>query len=261
MARTALGVLLLGPWMLFSDAGLAQSVRVRHTEGLVHGFLIVRSTAGAHLADGDLLQTSNGTRVTSRLVFRFTDGSLQDETSVFSQARAFQLLSYHLIQKGRSFPRSLDLTINRGAGRVVARYTDDGKEKVEEEKMELPANLANGMIPLLLKNIRAGDLPLTLSMVAATPKPRLVDLHVSSAGETSFSTGSTSRKAIEYVIKVDVGGLSGLLAPLVGKQPPDSRVWILPGAVPAFVRSESPFFAGGALWRIELTSPVWKKAA
>ena len=34
------------------------------------------------------------------------------------------------------------------------------------------------------------------------------------------------------MLKVDIGGLSGLVAPLVGKQPPDSHVWILDGDVP-----------------------------
>ena len=46
----------------------------------------------------------------------------------------------------------------------------------------------------------------------------------------------------------------------LGKQPPDSRVWVLAGDAPAFVRSEQPLYAGGPLWRIELTSPVWPSA-
>jgi len=30
--------------------------------------------------------------------------------------------------------------------------------------------------------------------------------------------------------------------------------------VPAFVKSEQPFYMGGPLWRIELVSPVWPHA-
>ena len=59
--------------------------------------------------------------------------------------------------------------------------------------------------------------------------------------------------------KVDIGGLSGLLAPLLGKQPPDSHVWILGGEAPAFVKAEQPLYLGGPVWRIELVSPVWKQ--
>jgi hypothetical protein len=64
---------------------------------------------------------------------------------------------------------------------------------------------------------------------------------------------------MHYVLKVDIGGIKGVVAPLVGKQPPDSHVWILGGDAPAFVRSEQPLYNGGPLWRIELTSPVWPK--
>src|SRR5439155_20033428 len=71
----------------------AEPVAVRHAEGLVHGFLVLRSPQGALLASGDLIQTARGNRVTNRLGLRFKDGSLHDETAVFSQAGHFQLLS------------------------------------------------------------------------------------------------------------------------------------------------------------------------
>ena len=67
------------------------------------------------------------------------------------------------------------------------------------------------------------------------------------AGEESFATGGTNRKAMHYVLKVDIGGIKGVVAPLVGKQPPDSHVWILGGDAPAFVKSEQPLYNGGPL--------------
>jgi hypothetical protein len=86
----------------------------------------------------------------------------------------------------------------------------------------------------------------------------LVKLQVVRAGQESFVIGGSQRKATHYVIKVELGGIAGLLAPLVGKQPPDNHVWILGGEVPAFVKSESPLYAQGPLWRMELASPVWR---
>ena len=74
-----------------------------------------------------------------------------------------------------------------------------------------------------------------------------------------FTIAGVTRKATHFVVKVEIGGLAGLVAPLVGKQPPDSHVWILPGEVPAFLKSEGPLYLGGPIWRIELTSPVWAK--
>ena len=91
--------------------------------------------------------------------------------------------------------------------------------------------------------------------------PRLVKLVITSQGEDSFSTGGSSRKAIHYVVKVDIGGVTGLVAPLIGKKPPDTHVWILGGEAPAFVKSEGPLYVGGPTWRIELASPVWPRVS
>ena len=88
----------------------AEQVAVRQTEGLVHGFLALRNTSGTSLADGELLQVARGDRVTSQLVFRFKDGSLLDETAVFSQRGQFRLISDHLVQKGPSFPQPLEMS-------------------------------------------------------------------------------------------------------------------------------------------------------
>ena len=227
----------------------------------MHGFLALRTLDGALLADGDLIQTAHGERVTARLIFRFKDGSIHDETAVFSQRRVFRLISDHLVQKGPTFPQAIDMTIDAVKGDVVVRYSDDhGEQKTESEHLDLPPDLSNGLILTLLKNVRADAAPKSLSFVAATPKPRLVKLELAVAGRERFSTGSTARTATHYILKVDIGGLSGVLAPLLGKQPPDSHVWILGGEAPAFVKSEQPLYMGGPLWRIELVSPTWPRA-
>ena len=154
----------------------------------------------------------------------------------------------------------MEVTINGSTGQITVRYTDDdGKEKAMTDRLKLPPDVANGMITTLLKNIRH-DVPLTtFSMVAATPKPRLVKLLISPEGEDSFSVGSSSHKATRYDIKVDIGGVAGLVAPLVGKQPQDIHVWIIGGDAPAFVKLEGPLYLGGPIWRMELTSPVWQE--
>ena len=98
--------------MLRTGVASAEPVVVRHVEGLVHGFLSLRSPEGGVLANGDLIQDSRDDRVTSRLLFHFKDGSLHDETAVFSQRGHFQLISYHLVQKGPAFERPLDMMID-----------------------------------------------------------------------------------------------------------------------------------------------------
>src|SRR5918912_7205 len=121
-AAVAVAVLAI---LLSSTAILSAQVRVRYTEGLVHGFLTLKTLDGTQLADGDLLQSASGTRVTSRLVFHFKDGSLHDETTVYSQRGQFRVLSDHLVQKGPSFPQPIDMSIEAATGQVTVRYTDD----------------------------------------------------------------------------------------------------------------------------------------
>ncbi|HZI78451.1 MAG TPA: hypothetical protein VFD69_03000 [Vicinamibacterales bacterium] len=238
----------------------AEPVPVRYTEGLVHGFLALRTLEGRTIADGDLNQVASGAQVTARITFRFRDGSLHDETAVYTQRDQFRLLSYRLVQRGASFPRPLEMSIDTGTGQVTVRYTDDeGEGKTESERLELPPDVANGLVSTLLKNVRPGTSS-SLSYVAATPKPRLVKLEIAAATPDRFTVGWRGRSATHYVIKVDVGGFGGLIAPLIGKQPPDSHVWILGGDAPAFVRAEQALYVGGPVWRIELTSPTWPRA-
>lgn len=258
-AATTLAV-TAGFLLLMSTSPTADQVTVQHREGLVHGFLALRTLDGELLANGDLLQNVRGTRVTSRLVFHFTDGSLHDETTVFSQDQQFRLISDHLVQKGPAFPQPIDMTINMAKAEVTVRYEDHGEAKVATEHMDLPPDLANGVILTALKNAKPASPPKSLGFVAATPKPVLVKLDVSAAGEEPFSTGGTRRKAVHYVLKVNIGGLKGLIAPLVGKKPPDSHVWILGGEFPAFIKAELPLYNDGPVWRIELVSPTWPKS-
>jgi len=240
----------------------AAPVAVRHKEGLVHGFLTLSTLDGQVIANGDLIQLAHGERVTNHLIFHFKDGSLHDETTVYSQRDYFRLVSYRLVQTGPTFPRTMDLSIVAATGQVTVRATDDkGKETVSEQQMKLPPDIANGLVLTLLKNVEAKDVPNTFSMVVATPKPRLVKLAISDAGEDQFTLASSSRKATHYVIKIELGGLAGVVAPLVGKQPPDAGVWILGGEAPAFVRSENLSYVGGPMWRIELVSPAWPGSA
>jgi isoprenylcysteine carboxyl methyltransferase (ICMT) family protein YpbQ len=255
-----LAALLAAALLLSSRVLSGEPVTVRYTEGLVHGFLALRTLDGSLLASGDLIQVARGNRVTSRLVFHFKDDSLHEETTVFSQGQHFQLLTDHLVQKGPAFPQPLDMSIDGASGQVTVRYVDEhGQQKVESEHLDLPPDLANGLIPTLLKNVRPNAPPKHLSLVAATPKPRLVQLAIATGGEESFSTDGATRRATHYVLKVEIGGIPGLIAPLIGKQPPDSQVWILGGEAPAFVKSEQPLYLGGPLWRIELVSPVWPR--
>ena len=147
--------------------------------------------------------------------------------------------------------------MNAITGQVAVQYVEDGKEKNVTEKLPLTPDVANGMVLTLLKNVSPDAPEIKLSFVAATPKPKLVKLAVTPQGREDFSTGDAHRVAMHYVVKVEIGGLTGALAEILGKKPPDIHVWILEGEAPTFVKSEGPLALGSPTWRIELISPVW----
>ncbi len=230
---------------------------MRHREGLTHGFLALRTLDGTRLADGELTQVAEGDRVTSRLTFRFKDGSLYDDTTIFSQRAAFQLVSDHLVQRGPSFKQAMETSLEASSGEVTVRYEDrDGQEKILNEQEKLPADVANGLLITLVKHIQPNVARTTVSLVATSPKPRLVKLQIVPEGKEAITSGDTKHEVVRYAVKVEIGGIAGVLAPLVGKQPPDTHVWVLTGDAPAFVKLEGPLYTGGPVWRIELAVPA-----
>jgi hypothetical protein len=229
-------------------------VTVHRTQGTFHGFLVLKSLDGKILAAGDLVQVAHGNRVTSRLTYRFRDGSLDDETTVFTQGRTFRLISDHHVQRGPSFPHPLDMMINAQTGQVTS-IDKDGK--TTQEHLDLDRDIANGLPLTLLLNLDPSAPPTRLSMIAPTAKPRLVHLLLAGEGEDSLTIAGVRHKATNFRIKIELGGVTGLVAPIVGKQPSDTHVWVLGGEAPAFIREEGQFYEGGPIWRVELTAPVF----
>jgi hypothetical protein len=145
--------------------------------------------------------------------------------------------------------------LDASTGQVKVHYRENNsKRKVFAQRLELPTDVANGLLFTLMKDIKPSVPQTTVSMVATTPKPRLVRLAIQPHGEEPFTIGRFRHKAVHYIVKVEIGGVTGFLARLMGKQPPDTHVWILGGEAPAFVKSEGPLYAGGPIWRIELAS-------
>ena len=242
-------LLLLAPAM-----AAAALVTVRHPEGPTHGFIVLRSVSGDALAHGELLQAPRGDRVESRLLFRFTDGSLYDESITFTQQRVFRLHTYHLIQRGRSFPETTDVTFDRDTGRYRASIGDT----TDEGTTEFPDDVHNGLTATLLKNLPSGATG-SGHLAYFTPKPHMLKTTLQPEGSDRFFVGDTPGTATRYFIKLEIGGVTGVIARMIGKTPPALRYWITADSVPAFVRFEGAMYLNGPRWRIELSAPRWPR--
>ena len=246
---------------LFLASGVASAeagaVTVRYQEGVTHGFLTLRSTTGDLLAEGDLLQVVRAEGVDSRLVFRFRDGSLYDETVVFSQSKVFTLLSYRLQQRGPSFPEEMEISVDRerdqGRYKVKSRRAGGEAETVSGE-IDLPADTYNGMFIMILKNLPKGAAE-TVHVLAFTPKPTLVQVELTPQAAETVLAGERRVPVTHYVLKPKLGLLRGTVAALFGKTPPDYHGWIATADLPAFVAIDGPLYTGGPIWRFETVSP------
>ena len=230
----------------------AEPVPVRFPEGISNGFLVLRARNGDVIAHGELLQAPHGEGIQSQLTFRFKDGSFYEETVTFSQNKVFRLLTYKLVQRGPAFPEPSEVWMDRASGRYRARVGTDDAEGI----LELPEDLHNGMTGTLLRNLPAGG-SASGHMYTFTPKARLMRTVMRPEGEERYFVGDTARTAVRHIVSMDLIGLTGLVAAVLGKDPPDVRVWMSTGAAPSFLKFEGALFLKGPRWRIELAAPRW----
>ena len=255
----SLFLLVLTLVVLRPDVAVAEPIKVRTPETAVRGFLVLSSTDGTALAHGGLTQTLPRGLVESRLTFQFKDGSLYDETVVFSQKDVFALVRYRLVQRGPAFPEVVDASFERASGRYKARLKEkDGEEQTLEGQLDLPSDLYNGMAGLLIRNLADGQSGRG-HILAFTPKPRLLKMELKPEGTETFSVGRLSHPATRYLADLELGGMMGVFASVVGKRPPDLRYWITDGPARSFLKFEGPFYLNGPVWRIEITAPRWPK--
>jgi hypothetical protein len=234
----------------------AEPITVRQPEGVVHGFVTVRSMDGKRIADGEITQSLVGKHLNLHVNIRFIDGSRHEDKVTFDTTKTLRLVRQVLVQQGPSFATQIESAVDAEKGTVRVAYTDDkGKSDTIEERMDIPPDVGNGLLLTAVKHADPSGAESTISWVAATPKPRLVSLVISALGKEPVTHGTIKTEAVHYVVKTHIGGLAGLVAPLVGKQPPDIHVWMLAGGAPGFLKFEGPLQNEGPIWRIEMSAP------
>jgi hypothetical protein len=239
----------------------ADPVSVRYTQGTSRGFLLLRNESGQTIARGDSVQVVHGSRVTARMTFHFFDGSLDDEQTVFTQAGTFRLVSDHHIQKGPYFKEQVDLLLEAN-GTVTSRSVDkDGKEKVDVHHEDLPPDIANGMIGALLLNVPPTTPGFTATMLVGSGKGHIVTLHIAPDGKQAFSIAGVQHTAIVFRIKIDIHGVAGVVAPLVGKAPQDQVVWVYEDGAPLLIREVGQLTADGPTVSIEEVGTTFHQTA
>ena len=237
------------------SAAFAEPVPARLQQGSGHIFLEILDENGKILAAGESLQTVKDDIVSARTTFHFRDGSLDDETTVFDQRVHLRVLTDNHLQRGPAFPHPIEIRIDAEAGRVTVH--DLESDKTTSHDLKIPFDLANGIVTQILQNLSPDTAETKVSYVLPVATPRLATLVISRAGEDTYTLSGDRQTAKKLEIKIDLGGLAGFMAPILGKQPKPSYAWMAGGSVPMFIRIQTQFYEGAPLWTIRQTAPKW----
>ena len=82
----------------------------------------------------------------------------------------------------------------------------------------MPEDLHNGMTTSILKNLTPGTFA-TGHMLVFTPKPYRLDTELRAEGEDKYLVGDVAGTATRYLVKMELRGLTGVVASIMGKGP------------------------------------------
>jgi hypothetical protein len=223
--------------VILSTAATAERIPVKHIQVPRHDFMVARSETGKIVARVEFTQVVQGDEVTMRLTYRFVDGSIDDETTTYTQQGTLKLVRNHHIQKGPFFARPFDFAVEAATGIATSSTADkNGTIHVESEHIDLPDDLANGFVGTLLLNVPPNAAPFRVGILAPVNGGRLIQILISPEGEQPFQKAGQTLKATVFRIHPELGGILGVIATLLGLQPKDVTVWVMEGEKPAVVR-------------------------
>jgi hypothetical protein len=215
----------------------AQPITVTHVQKPMHRFMVARDETGKIIANGEFTQSTQGDEVTMRMTYRFMDGSVDDETTTYTQRGTFRLVRNHHIERGPFFSHPSDFSIEAATGMATRRTVgSDGKTHDESAHIDLPDDVSNGFVGTLLLNVAPNTAPFRVGILAPVGSGRLIRILISAEGEKPFQMEGKTLKAAVFRIHPELGGIVGWIAPLIGLQPKDVMVWVLEGDDPAVVR-------------------------
>jgi hypothetical protein len=246
--------------IILGSAARAEQISVTHIQSPMHRFMAARLEDGKIIANGEFTQVVKGDEVTMRMIYRFLDGSIDDETTTYRQEGTFRLVRNHHAEKGPFFAKPVDFTVEADTSIATSRTTDrNGKVHVESEHIHLSDDVANGFVGTLLLNVPPNTAPFRVGMLAPFGGGRLIRLLISPEGEQPFQTGGQTLKATVFRIHPELGGIVGVIAQLIGLQPKDVMVWVLEGEQPAVVRIIGQLGGYGPVVSSELEGTSFRK--
>jgi len=245
---------------LLCIAAPAEPIPVRHIQLPRHEFMDARSETGKIIARVEFTETVLGDEVTMRLTYHFLDGSIDDETTTYTQRGTFRSVRNHHIENGPFFAKPVDFAVESATGIATSRTADkNGNVHEESEHIDLPDDLANGFVGTLLLNVPPNTAPFRVGILAPVFGGRLIRVQISPDSEQPFQRDGHTLKATVFRIHPELGGILGMLATLLNLEPKDVMVWVLEGDRPAVMRVVGQLGGSGPVISSELEGTSFGK--
>ena len=167
---------------------------------------------------------------------------MHDERTTYSQRGVFRLEAYHLTQSGPSFPGA-DVAFDRKSwplpgedAREGRRARGDGERRVRDAA----GSRQRPDAPLAQEHAARGTGHRPAGGVHAEAALSRMELH--QEGEDRIVFAGDPKQAARHLVDLEIGGVTGVVASVIGKNPPDLRYWLALGDIPAFVRFQGAMF-------------------
>jgi hypothetical protein len=207
-------------------------------EGSARGFPVLRSGAGARVADGDFFQWIQDGKLHVRIVYS-TRGRRVEEHAVFRQ-RPELIQDEWSFREERNGKVYREFRVNLSTGAATAKKQDEKelKEWSEQVKIEPGRTFAGFGFTLAIKALRKRLLNgehVELSAIGFTPKPRVASVELTYGGLDRMRMANRTLTGERFVIHPKIPWIADLVVDI-----PDTHIWLTSPPPAGFLRWEGP---------------------
>jgi hypothetical protein len=216
-------------------------IRLVWSEGDIAGMTAIHGRDGGEaIGFVEYHQTRTADRLTCTRVARFRDGSSDEDSAEAKIGDTLQAISGRSIIRDKDGSVIVDMRIDVAGGRVQASWGPADARQQYDQPVALPAGTYWGpLVFLVLKNFAAnaeGD-KVVFRTVAPTPKPMVLDMELSRAGNAPLDRAGVRIEATMYRLQPTI---HWMVDPIVRMIAPRATFFMLPGDPPALARFAGP---------------------
>ena len=229
---------------------VSRAVQPNALEGATHGYPGLYDIAGEKLANGEFRQRVENGRLYVTITYRFPDGKVWEEKSVFRQQPEMlqEKWSWRESTEGKT-EREFNLDFVDGTA-TTHLNGNDSSDKID---IEPGRTFAGFGFTIALSNLHDRLLKgetIELKAIGFTPKPRVVTVNVFQAGLDRIEMGGRAFRGNHFVIRPNL--------PVIAKwfiRAPDNHIWLTNPNPATFLRWEGPIvMPSDPIIRVDLIS-------